>query len=232
MKPADPSLRRCHWQAALFASAVAAALLLTGCASARRAAALTRGWVQKPFTYTIQYPYDLKPADRYQYDQKRNIHDFWINYTDKPHLPPPNRTTARTEMRLENFNSGEHMFDADVNVSPGTFACIAQVFDDKHGPVLMLVAHPDGKITVGPQSVIGTNVLGRWWNLKITNDPVPDGRIRIYINNLPAGTYRNRGSRDYYFKCGVYSRKGSARSEARFRNIRVWVKKQEVAAGQ
>src|SRR5581483_11533051 len=140
-----------------------------------------------------------------------------VNFTDKPHLPPPNTTTARTEMRLETYNTGEHMFDADVNVAPGTFACIMQVFDAAHGPVTMLIAHPDGTVTVGSgtNNVIKRNAIDNWWNLKVTNDPATNGLIRIYGDNVPVQTNSSRGPRDYYFKCGVYSRKDSARSEAR-----------------
>jgi hypothetical protein len=161
--------------------------------------------------------------DRYSYDSTNNTHDFWVYFTDKPHDPPPNRTTARTEMRLESFRTTERMFDADINISPGTFACIAQVFDAAHGPVTMLIAHPDGSVTVG-HGVIKTNAIGRWWNLKITNDPAPNGKISIYVDNVLVGTYPSRGPREYYFKCGVYSRKNSDRSEARFRDIKIWEK--------
>lgn len=187
------------------------------------AAGLTNGWKEVPFKYEIQHPYDLKTADRYRFDPTNNVHDFRVYFSDKPHAPPPNRTTARTEMRLETYRAGEHMFEADVNVSPGTFACVAQVFDAQHGPVTMLIAHPDGTLTVG-HSVVATNVIGRWWNLKVVNDPSPGGKVRVYVDNALAGTYNSRGPRDYYFKCGVYSRENSDRSEALFRNIRMWVK--------
>jgi len=184
---------------------------------------LTAGWTQVPFKFEIQHPYDLDAKDRYKFDPTSNTHDFWVFFTDKPHAPPPNRTTARTEMRLETYNTGEHMFDADVNIKPGTSACIAQVFDAAHGPVKMLIAHPDGTVTIG-QDVIKRDAIGHWWNLKVTNDPAPDGKIKVYADNVLVGTYASRGPRDYYFKCGVYSRKNSDRSEAEFRNIKMWVK--------
>jgi hypothetical protein len=72
--------------------------------------------------------------------------------------------------------------------------------------------------------VIKTNAIGNWWNLKVTNDPGTNGQIKVYVDNALARTYHSRGPREYYFKCGVYSRKDSARSEARFRNIKVWEK--------
>jgi hypothetical protein len=207
---------------------LAAAGVLAGCAgvSAQHAnsADATRGWREVPFSFDIQKPYDLEVKDRYRFDAATGTHDFWIYFADKPHQPPPNRTTARTEMRTESFRSGEHMFGADVNVSPGTFACIMQVFDAAHGPVTMLIAHPDGKVTVGNSTVIKTNAIGNWWNLKATNDPGTNGLIRIYVDNVPVYTNHSRGPRDYYFKCGVYSRKDSERSEARFKNVKMWVR--------
>src|SRR5277367_927774 len=127
-------------QALVFFSAVAEAAELV---ETNAVTNLTDGWRLMPFKYEIQHPYDLKTSDRYDFDATNNIHHFWIYFSDKPHAPPPNKTTARTEMRLETFSKGEHMFDGGVYVSPGTFACIAQVFDAAHGPVTMLIAHPD-----------------------------------------------------------------------------------------
>src|SRR5690348_3894217 len=110
---------------------------------------LMRGWKEMAFKYQVQHPYDLELKERYKFDATNNIHDFWVYFSDKPHAPPPNTTTARTEMRLESFTNGEHMFSGDVNIRPGTFACIAQVFDEAHGPVTMVIAHPDGTVTIG-----------------------------------------------------------------------------------
>jgi hypothetical protein len=185
---------------------------------------LTLGWKKVPLKFKIQKPYDLEVKDRYRFDPTNAVHDFWVYFTDKPHEPPPNKTTARTEMRVDSFSAGEHMFDFDINIGPGTHACIAQVFDAKHGPVTMIIARPDGTVAVGNRDVIRTNAIGQWWNLKMTCDPETNGLIKIYVDNVLAQTYHSRGPREYYFKCGVYSRKDSDRSEARFRNIKVWEK--------
>jgi hypothetical protein len=92
----------------------------------------------------------------------------------------------------------------------------------------MLVAHPDSTVTIG-HSVIATNVVGRWSNLKITNETREGGQIKIYWNNVLVGTCNSRGPREYYFKCGVYSRDGSGRSDVRYRNIKIWAKPDEGA---
>jgi hypothetical protein len=204
--------------------------VLIGCATtatdspAARSAAITRGWKQVPFKFEVQRPYDLEVKDRYAFDPAHNTHDLWVYYSDKPHAPPPNRTTARTEMRLETYETGEHLFEADYFVKPGTFACIMQVFDAKHGPVTMLIAHPDGRVTIGNSTVIKTNAIGNWWNLKVSNDPATNGLIKIYVDNIAVATNHSRGPREYYFKCGVYSRKDSERSEVLIRNVRTWVR--------
>jgi len=209
----------------IFALALLPGRLVHGAAT-NAPASLTDGWKTVPFTFEIQHPYDLKTADRYEFDATNNTHHFWVYFTDKPHAPPPNKTTARTEMRLETFSTGERMFDGDINITPGTFACIAQVFDAKHGPVTMIIAHPDGRVTVGNRDVIRTNAIGNWWNLKMTDDTKAGGKIKIYVDDVLAGTYNSRGPRDYYFKCGVYSRKDSDRSDVRYRNIKMWVKQE------
>jgi len=210
------------------------ALLAFNCHSAEptntatSAADLTRGWKEMPFKYQVQHPYDLDLKDRYKFDPTNNLHDFWVYFSDKPHAPPPNKTTARTEMRLETFTNAEHMFEGDVNIQPGTFACIAQVFDEAHGPVTMVIAHPDGTVTIG-HDTIKTNAIGHWWNLKMTDDPAPGGQIKIYADNVLVGTYASRGPRAYYFKCGVYSRKNSERSEVWYRNVKMWIKANALA---
>ena len=56
-----------------------------GAAETNSALSLTDGWKQVPFKYQIQHPYDLKTADRYDFDATNNIHHFWVFFTDKPH---------------------------------------------------------------------------------------------------------------------------------------------------
>ncbi|MDR3458893.1 MAG: polysaccharide lyase family 7 protein [Verrucomicrobiae bacterium] len=193
-------------------------------------AGLTDGWKPMPFTHEIQHPFDLKTGDRYDFDPTNDIHHFWVRFTDKPHAPPPNKTNARSEMKLETYRDGEFMFDGDVMISPGTYACIGQVFDAAHGPEAMVVAHPDGTVTVQVHDlpkvndVVSTNAIGHWWNLKMQNDTRAGGQVKIYVDNVLVATYPGRGPRDYYFKCGVYSREGSDLSEVRYRNIKMWVK--------
>src|SRR5947208_8286723 len=61
---------------------------------------ITDGWLERTFEFEIQKPWDLKLEDRYAFDPATNTHRFVVYGTDKPHQPPPNRTNARTEMRI------------------------------------------------------------------------------------------------------------------------------------
>ena len=56
------------------------------------------------------------------------------------------------------------------------------------------------------------------------NDTREGGQVKIYVDNVLVGTYPSRGPREYYFKCGVYSREGSDLSDVRYRNIKMWTK--------
>jgi Alginate lyase len=195
---------------------------------------VTDGWIEKKVTFEVQFPYDLKVNDRYSFDAATNTHDLWVNFTDKPHAPPPNHTNPRTEIRfMDTYTTGQHMFDADVCVRPGTHAAIMQVFGAaKRATAFMLDAQPDGTITyydvVDEGSfAIKQNANNVWWNLKVAHDPAARdglGEIKVYVNNVLTATVAGHGLNDHYFKCGVYSRDNSGRSEVLYRNIRYWVK--------
>jgi hypothetical protein len=195
---------------------------------------ITRGWVEKPFKFEIQYPYDLKMSDRYSFDAATNTHDMWVNFSDKPHAPPPNKTNPRTEMRiLDNYTTGLHMFDCDICVKPETHSSIMQVFGAaKRATTFMLDAQPDGTLTYYDAGetgsfVIKPNMNGLWWNLKVIHDPAArdgQGEVKVYIDNVLTTTVAGHGGKEHYFKCGVYSRDNSGRSEVLYRNIKYWIK--------
>lgn len=217
------------------------AAALTGCTAVSPHAAetpagkaLTAGWIQKPFKYEIQHPYDLDVNQRYHYDPATDTHDFVVFGTDKPHAPPPNHTNARTEMRfLDNYTTGQHMFEADVLVKPGTHASIMQVFGAaKRATTFMFDAQPDGTLTyydtVDSYSFpFAKNMNDVWFNLKVIHDPAArdgQGEVKVYIDNNLVGTVAGHGPKDHYFKCGPYSRDNAGRCEVLFRNIKYWVR--------
>jgi hypothetical protein len=195
------------------------------------ASALTAGWTQKPFTFDLHYPFDLDATARHSFDAATDTHSFWVLRGDKPHLPPPNTTAARSELRMRNdYTSGNHQFEADVYVVSGTDdSSVMQVFGGvTHATSIMLKAFPDGGGTVkrydGPD-VVKAMAYDRWWHLNVIHEANGGGigKIRVYADGQLIGTFDDRGNATHYFKCGVYGN-AAPRSESRFRNIKYWVK--------
>lgn len=185
------------------------------------------GWMQIPFHYAVQKPYDLKLSDRYSSDTATNTHRLWVYGTDKSHQPPPNTTTARTEMRFQDQEPGEYMFDADYKITSGSYACIMQVFAGR-GPMGMMIVQRNGDVTYGGTRIIMHGAYDHWFNMKVINQNREDGVVKVYIDNQLAGTFNNQGVKPYYFKAGVYSRHGSDRSEVLLRDIKYWVNPKSV----
>jgi hypothetical protein len=191
---------------------------------------LTKGFVLQPLEFEVQHPYDLKLEERYHYDKATDTHDLWVLSTDKPHAPPPNKTAARTELRLEYKNykpdTGLHMLACDMFIIPGTSACITQVFGT--GPMAMIGVDPKGNISdLRTREVIATDMNGKWFNWKVVHDTGATGKgaIKIYIDDkLVDGNVSARRQDSYYFKAGIYSRHGSDRDEVKIRNLKYWIK--------
>lgn len=191
--------------------------------------ALTMGWTQKEFTFAIHKPYDLQESDRYSFDPATGVHTLFVLKTDKAHQP--NNTTApRTEIRMRNdYTSGNHQFEADVMVVAGTDGpSIMQVFGGQiHATAFMLKASSPNGGTVRryDNEVLKTNVYDKWFHLNVIHEALPAGigKVKVYIDGAHVGTFDDRDTAQHYFKVGVYG-PASARAEARFRNIRYWVK--------
>ncbi len=191
---------------------------------------LYAGFVLQPLKVEVQHPYDLPPADRSSYDRATDTYDLWVLDTDKPHLPPPNKTEPRTELRFEDANykpgSGLHMMDCDLFIVPGTFACISQVFGT--GPMCIIVVDPNGTIfDLRTRLTIADHMNGKWFHWTVVHDPDTEGAgaVKVYINGrLASDKIAGKPQASYYFKIGVYSRKGSNRNEVKIRNLRYLIK--------
>jgi hypothetical protein len=191
--------------------------------------ALTAGWTQKEFTFAIHKPYDLEVSERYTFDPATGVHRLWVLRTDSAHQP--NNTTApRTEIRLRNdYTSGNHQFEADVMVVAGTVGpSIMQVFGGQtHATAFMLKATSanGGTVRRYDNEVLKTGVYDKWFHLNVIHEALPAGigKVKVYIDGMHVGTFDDRNTATHYFKCGVYG-PSSDRAEARFRNIRYWVK--------
>jgi len=201
-----------------------------GDSAKRPADALHDGFTLQPLKFEVQHPYDLKLEERYSYDKATNTHDLWVLDTDKPHMPPPNKTEPRTEIRIEDSDykpgSGLHMMDCDMYITPGTFACISQVFGT--GPMCIIIVDKDGTITdLRTHDVIAKDMNDKWFNWTIIHDPdaVGPGAIKVYIDGkLATDKIEATKQASFYFKVGVYSRKDSNRNEVKVRNLQYLIK--------
>ncbi|HTQ30390.1 MAG TPA: heparin lyase I family protein, partial [Opitutaceae bacterium] len=159
-----------------------------------------------------------------------DTHDLWVLDTDKPHLPPPNKTEPRTELRFEDANykpgSGLHMMDCDMFIVPGTFACISQVFGT--GPMCIIVVDQNGTIfDLRTHATIAGHMNGKWFHWTVVHDPSAEGAgaIKAYVDGkLANDKIAGKKQASFYFKIGVYSRKGSNRNEIKIRNLRYLIK--------
>jgi hypothetical protein len=182
----------------------------------------TAGWTQRSFTYKVQKPYDLAVSDRFRYAD--GVWYTWVYRTDKPHTTTSN-TAPRTEMRwLNDYTSGQHMWDADLYpVSGIDDAHIQQVFGGViHATASMIMAFADGTIRRYDTATIATGALDKWTNIKVAHD-ANGNQVRIYVGNVLKRTDPDRGNTTHYLKNGVYGT-SSARSECRFRNMKYWTR--------
>jgi hypothetical protein len=199
-------------------------------ATERPADALHAGFVLQPLKFEVQHPYDLKLEERYSYDQTTDTHDLWVFDTDKPHAPPPNQTEPRTELRLRDNDykpgTGLHMMDCDLFICPGTFACISQVFGT--GPMCIIIVDTNGIISdLRTHAVIARDMNSKWFHWTLIHDAsaIGPGAVKVYIDGkLGSDKIAGTAQASFYFKIGVYSRKGSNRNEVKVRNLQYLIK--------
>ena len=212
------------------ASFIIAAVLLAvappSASAANPTAPAPPGFVLQPLHFQVQHPYDLPLGERYAYDPATDTHDLWVLDTDKPHDPPPNKTEPRTELRLIDDGyrpgSGLHMMDCDLFIVPGTFACISQVFGT--GPMCIIIVDQSGTISdLRTHGVIARDMNAKWFHWTLVHDPsaTGPGAVKVYVDGkLASDRIAGKKQDSYYFKIGVYSRKGSERNEVKVRNLR------------
>jgi hypothetical protein len=207
-------------------------LCAAAAAGLARAASPTDGWTSVPFKYEIQHPYDQQENERYRYDSAADTHVFWILKSDKPHLPPPNHTAPRSEMRIFNeYKSGQHMFEADYWVVAGTdntnifqlfLTSQIRVFSPENGNARETFSHGSNSGTS-----LYAGAYEKWFNLKVEHDA--DAHvIKYYFDDQLVYTKKDNHSSPWYFKCGAYT--VNDRSEVHVRNIKYWRKGEGVIA--
>jgi hypothetical protein len=189
----------------------------------------TTGWTQKAYTYSIQKPWNLSLSERYKFDSTTNTHTMWVYNTDEP-LYQGSSTEPRTELRMNNdYTSGNHQFEADFYVVNGTHGTsVMQVFGGStHATSIMLAAYNEngGTLKRYNGTVLKTGIYDKWFHLNVIHAASGSGtgKIKVYIDKVLVGTFDDDGTATHYFKAGVYH-PASTRAEARFRNIKYWVK--------
>ncbi|HUB66494.1 MAG TPA: polysaccharide lyase family 7 protein [Candidatus Methylacidiphilales bacterium] len=233
----------CKWTRLLFLALVAPHLTLAAWAdpessldsnessdlSSDSASDLTSGWTADDLRFKIQAPYDVKSSDRYTFQD--GAYHFWVMSTDQP-FSKGNKTLPRTEMRFPDYTSGQHQYEADMMVPPGTDnVTIMQIHtgdadEHRYGPVaFMLQVHHGGNLYQGnrPPELM-SNIYNKWFHLNVIND-MTARKVLVYIDGKLVGTYKDPGAPSNYFKCGVYTcRGGSAKMEVYIKNIKIWHK--------
>ncbi|TMR94656.1 polysaccharide lyase family 7 protein [Nonomuraea basaltis] len=211
--------------------AVVLATFASAAPAARASAAdPTDGWRQASFTYSLQKPWNLSLSQRYSHDPATGTHRLWVYSTDEP-MSEGSATDPRTEMRWQQeYSSGRHMWDADVYVPSGTDgATIMQILRIRRpsgtpATDFMVNAYNQngGTIRHYTGTVLKTGAYNTWWNLKVAHD-AGSGKIDVYVDDRHVLTVADRGPATRHFKNGVYHH-GASRAEARFRDLRYWVR--------
>jgi hypothetical protein len=180
----------------------------------------TAGFTEYKDTFKVQFPYNLVQSDRFAFVD--GIYTTWIYPTDMPFMMG-SPTGPRTEMRwLQNWNTGEREWEADVFVdSPTTHSCIMQVKTDTpnaHEAIYLQVDNGNLQNSVGP--VIATNVVDKWIHLNVAYNTAT--RVaRVWVNNCMVFTRTHPVDALWYFKNGVYGC-DPAICRSHFQNIRFW----------
>jgi hypothetical protein len=202
------------------------AAVVAGSGVAQRAAAApTDGWTQKSFTYTIHKPYNVSVGSRFTLSG--GVYTLWVSASDQP-FEQGSGTLPRTEMRwVNNYSSGQRMFDADLYVPSGTSnVCLMQVFgaSQEGAASAIMIRMYSGTIKRYQSETIKTSAYNTWWNLKVAHDANAN-TMRVYDNNALKLTIADRGNATHYFKNGVYGQSGmSSRMESRWRNVKYWTR--------
>ena len=188
--------------------------------AASPAADPTSGLTQYTDSYKVQHPYNLPESARFSVTGGE--YNLWILKGDKGFTS--NTTTgARTEMRwATNWTSGEHLWEADVLIDPGTTGtCIMQVHVNGPGEAIYIQTK-NGNLYNSVNTLLATNMVGKWFHLDAAYDP-GSHLVQIWVNgNLALSThYIKPAGTAFYFKNGVYNLSGS-KSETHFKNIALW----------
>ena len=179
----------------------------------------TQGFTEYKGTFQVQRPHDLAAKDRMKYEN--GVYTFWVNSGDKAHQPG-NTTAPRTEARYPNFNSGEHMWSADVMYETVSKTCIMQIHNVNPAIAMYMRVQGDRMFNLSTGKTFLTSYNNKWFNLKVALN-TRTRQVRIFINNCLKETSQapSSGTPDWYFKNGTYTcDNGTCR--ANFKNLHLY----------
>jgi hypothetical protein len=190
---------------------------------------ITAGWTQRTFMFTTEGPWNVGPTGRYTHNANTGTHTFWIEISDEASQQGSGRD-PNSEMRWTTvYRTGDHMFDADVYIVPGTHGTgIFQIRTTSGTPAtaIILTTWQDGTVRqffgTGMGPIVKRNAHGLWWNLKVIHNTQAN-EIKVYADNVMTGSFTGAGEGGWYFQNGVYATK-VPRAETRWQNIRYWVR--------
>jgi hypothetical protein len=197
-------------------------LAIMGVASA----APTDNFTQVPFTYDIQYPYNLQLSDRYAVTNSTNY--FWVYSTDEP-FESGSTTLPRTEMRIYNdYTSGVWQFEGDLFVPSGTTGvAVMQVFGGSTSSTSLQLRVYNGSLCRYTTPILN-NIYNTWIHVNVIHDANAH-TVAIYLNGNFIRSDADRGPSTYYFKCGVYEQDSpSLLMQSQWANIKVWEKTPQI----
>jgi hypothetical protein len=183
-------------------------------------AAPTDNFIQVPFTYYIQYPYNLQLSDRYAQTNSTNY--FWVYSTDQP-FESGSTTLPRTEMRIYNdYTSGVWQFEGDLFVPTGTTGvAVMQVFGGSTSSTSLQLRVYNGSLCRYTTPIMN-NIYNTWIHVNVIHDANAH-TVAIYLNGNFIRSDADRGPSTYYFKCGVYEQDSpSLLMQSQWANIQVW----------
>ena len=181
----------------------------------------TQGFIEYKGTFQVQRPHDLAARDRMKYEN--GVYTFWVNSGDKAHQPG-NTTAPRTEARYPNFNSGEHMWSADVMYETVSKTCIMQIHNVNPAIAMYMRVQGDRMFNLSTGKTFLTSYNNKWFNLKVALN-TRTRQVRIFINNCLKETSQapSSGTPDWYFKNGTYTC-DSGTCRANFKNLHLYRK--------
>ncbi|CAL1363112.1 unnamed protein product [Linum trigynum] len=191
----------------------------------------TVGFTEVPLNqsnFVVQRPYDVPLSQRYSF--AGGTHRLWVYADDEPH-DRKSHTQPRTEIRITglDYSSGVWQFEAYGFVPNGTSgATVAQIFGASHGAATTLILRiyePGEMRYYSYLPAVAGGLYDRWFRLNMVHD-VDGGMVAVFLDGELKLHHHDRGSGQFYFKCGVYAAPAdiSYYMESRWRDIKIYKK--------